>query len=49
MPYLLFFLFVFICVSSIFYPSLRRLALCLVSTMVVIAGGIGLLIAIFHG
>lgn len=48
MPYLLFFLFVFICMSSIFYPSLRKLALCLISTVVVIVSGIGLLIAIFH-
>jgi len=48
MPDILFFLFVLICVSSIFVPELRKLALCLISTVVVIASGIGLLFVMIH-
>jgi hypothetical protein len=48
MPEILFLLFVFVCVSSIFVPELRKLALCLISTVVVIVGGIGLLVLMIH-
>ena len=44
MFYLIPFLFILICVSSVFVPELRKLALCLISTVAVIAGGLGLLI-----
>ena len=49
MFYLIPLLFVFVCVSSIFYPGLRKLAACMISTVFVLVFGIWSLFAIFHG
>lgn len=46
MPEILFLLFVFICVSSVFVPALRKLALCLISTVAVIGVGLFVLVEI---
>ena len=35
---------ILLCVSSIFYPALRKLAVCLITTAAVIMGGIFLLV-----
>lgn len=44
---LLLLLAIFICISSIFFPSLRKLAMALITTAVVVVGGMALIFEIF--
>lgn len=48
MIYLVLLLAVFICVSSIFFPGLRKLAMAILATAAVVVGGFLLLVAMFH-